>query len=91
MPATPSAVGGWLLRAAAELWRLEASGTISGEYAARLRNGLSSIARFLPAAGRGTGSSSSGAGAFDDDDDEPGPAGPQVELGDRADQSIAVD
>ena len=80
VPPDPIAVPAWLLRASAVIWRCEASGEISGEYASRLRNGLASIARFLPATSAPAPSSSS---SSDDDDDEgdedPHPGGPRAE------------
>jgi hypothetical protein len=80
VPTDPIAVREWLLRASAVIWRCEASGEISGEYASRLRNGLASIAKFLPATSSPPASASSSSGDDDEDDDEdPHPGGPRAE------------
>lgn len=80
VPTDPIAVREWLLRASAVIWRCEASGEISGEYASRLRNGLGSIAKFLPATSSPAPGSSSSSGDDDEGDDEdPHPGGPRSE------------
>ena len=93
VPADPSLVPGWLLRASAALWLAEASGQISGEYASRLRNGLAAIARFAPAAPAAARPGAAGGERDEwDDDDEPHAGGPHREQGGvrRADQAVAV-
>ena len=48
VPKTTAELRAWLPRAGAVIWRLEATGVIGGEYAERLRAGLTTIQRLMP-------------------------------------------